>query len=218
MEGKIKLKVQGLSSSQMQAGAYALVLAEENGKRRIPIIVGAAEAQSIAIALEHISPPRPLTHDLFPVLFKIFHAQIVEVYIYRFEEGVFYSEIRLELENGQLVSIDSRTSDAIAIALRTGCNIYAAPRVAATCGVSMDESEEDETAEEKIDDSENDEELIPYLDPDDMSLDEFKEWITKLRDKDLDSHLKDAIEDENYERAQMYRDEKQRRGKTNKNQ
>ena len=92
-EYKNKIKVQGLANSQIQSGAYALILAEENGPRRIPIIVGTAEAQSIAIALEHIVPPRPLTHDLFATFAQAFNVILKEVYIYKFEDGVFYSEL-----------------------------------------------------------------------------------------------------------------------------
>ena len=123
-EYKNKIKVQGLANSQIQSGAYALILAEENGPRRIPIIVGTAEAQSIAIALEHIVPPRPLTHDLFATFAQAFNVILKEVYIYKFEDGVFYSE--LEFSDGERsIKLDSRTSDAIAIALRVNCdNLY----------------------------------------------------------------------------------------------
>ena len=112
MSTRIKLRVQGLANSQIQSGAYALILAEENGPRRIPIIVGTAEAQSIAIALEHIVPPRPLTHDLFATFAQAFNVILKEVYIYKFEDGVFYSE--LEFSDGERsIKLDSRTSDAI---------------------------------------------------------------------------------------------------------
>ena len=110
MSTRIKLRVQGLANSQIQSGAYALILAEENGPRRIPIIVGTAEAQSIAIALEHIVPPRPLTHDLFATFAQAFNVILKEVYIYKFEDGVFYSE--LEFSDGERsIKLDSRTSD-----------------------------------------------------------------------------------------------------------
>ena len=121
-EYKNKIKGSRLANSQVQSGAYALILAEENGPRRIPIIVGTAEAQSIAIALEHIVPPRPLTHDLFATFAQAFNVILKEVYIYKFEDGVFYSE--LEFSDGERsIKLDSRTSDAIAIALRVNCDI-----------------------------------------------------------------------------------------------
>ena len=92
MDTRIKLRVQGLTNSQIQSGAYALILAEEDGVRRIPIIVGTSEAQSIAIALERITPPRPLTHDLFVTFAQAFSVRLCEVFIYKFEDGVFYSD------------------------------------------------------------------------------------------------------------------------------
>ena len=97
METKIKLRVQGLTNSQIQSGAYALILAEENGARRIPIIVGTAEAQSIAIALERIIPPRPLTHDLFATFSKAFGVHLREVFIYKFEDGTVTREKQAEV-------------------------------------------------------------------------------------------------------------------------
>src|SRR5665647_2349534 len=118
--GKVKLNVLGISYSQTQSGAYALILTEENGDRRIPIIVGGFEAQSIAIELEGLKPPRPLTHDLFMSFAKVFGINLQEVVIYKLEEGVFFSQ--LLCENGkEKITLDARTSDAIALALRFKC-------------------------------------------------------------------------------------------------
>ena len=120
---RVKLKVLGISYSQTQSGAYALILVEENGERRVPIIIGGFEAQAIVIKLENLEPPRPLTHDLFRSFASEFNITIIEVMIYKLEEGVFYS--RLLCNNGEKeLSIDSRTSDAVALALRFGCPIY----------------------------------------------------------------------------------------------
>lgn len=125
MEGdKIKLMVMGLSYNQIQNGAYALILAQVNGKYRIPIVIGAPEAQSIAIVLERVVPPRPLTHDLFTSLGHAFGIRLTEVFIYKFEDGIFSSRMTFENVDGTIVELDSRTSDAIAIALRTGAPIY----------------------------------------------------------------------------------------------
>ncbi|HPN22178.1 MAG TPA: bifunctional nuclease family protein, partial [Tenuifilaceae bacterium] len=111
--GKVKLSVLGISYSQTQSGAYALVLSEENGSRRIPIIIGGYEAQAIAIQLEGLTPPRPLTHDLFLNFAKAYTINLVEVQIYKLEEGVFFS--KLHCDNGHKeIYIDSRTSDAVA--------------------------------------------------------------------------------------------------------
>ena len=113
---RVKLKVLGISYSQTQSGAYALILVEENGVRRVPIIIGGFEAQAIVIKLENLEPPRPLTHDLFRNFAVEFNITIIEVMIYKLEEGVFYS--RLICNNGEKeISIDSRTSDAVALAL-----------------------------------------------------------------------------------------------------
>ena len=108
MEKRVKLRVQGITNSQVQSGAYALILAEEKGIRRIPIIVGMPEAQSIAIALEGLKPPRPLTHDLFATFAQAFGIRLTEVYIYRFEEGIFYSEL-LFTDGDRSIKVDSRT-------------------------------------------------------------------------------------------------------------
>jgi bifunctional DNase/RNase len=123
VDTRIKLKVLGLTYSQVQKGAYALVLAEENGPRRIPVVIGVSEAQSIAISLEGIVPPRPITHDLFVSFSHGFGIRLKEVCIYKFENGVFSSEMLFD-DGTREIRIDARTSDAIAIALRTRSDIY----------------------------------------------------------------------------------------------
>jgi len=120
---RVKLKTLGVSYSQNQAGAYTLLLEEVEGKRRIPIVIGGFEAQAIVIKLENLEPPRPLTHDLFKNFADKFNIFISEVVISNFEDGVFFSRIICSDGNKEL-SIDSRTSDAVALALRFGCPIY----------------------------------------------------------------------------------------------
>lgn len=117
MDDRIKLKVLGLSYNQLQSGAFALLLAQEDGPYRIPVVIGAAEAQSIAIRLESITPSRPLTHDLFMSFAQAFGVRLREVFIYKFEDGIFSSELTFDDGERQVV-LDARTSDAIAIALR----------------------------------------------------------------------------------------------------
>ena len=150
---KIKLNVLGISYSQTQTGAYALVLAEEDGKRRIPIIVGGFEAQAIAIQLEGLKPPRPLTHDLFHNFALTFKIDILEVTIHKLEEGVFHS--KLTCHNGiKTVDIDTRTSDAIALALRFKCPIYTTSEIIDRAGIVLDfeqESDEFDDSEPEID-------------------------------------------------------------------
>ena len=134
---KIKLNVLGISYSHTQSGAYALVLAEEKGPRRIPIIVGSFEAQAIAIQLEGLNPPRPLTHDLFYNFATLFKIDILEVNIYKLEEGIFFS--KLTCFNGkETINIDSRTSDAIALALRFSCPIYTTEDILKRSGITLE--------------------------------------------------------------------------------
>lgn len=209
MENKIKLRVQGLTNSQVQSGAYALILAEEDGNRRIPVIVGTPEAQSIAIALEYITPPRPLTHDLFVSFATAFDIKLKEVYIYKFEEGIFYSEL-LFTDGKREVPVDSRTSDAIAIALRAKCDIYVSESIMIEAGVVLDEDVED-NAEEDFEDDDDD---LMAMDPDEIKDDEaLKRWLGLIDDEELNKRLEEAVQDENYEHAKMYQDEIRRRKK-----
>ncbi len=209
MEKKIKLRVQGLTNSQVQSGAYALILAEEDGNRRIPVIVGTPEAQSIAIALEYITPPRPLTHDLFVSFATAFDIKLKEVYIYKFEEGIFYSEL-LFTDGKREVPVDSRTSDAIAIALRAKCDIYVSESIMIEAGVVLDEDVEDNADE----DFEDDDDDLMAMDPDEIKDDEaLKRWLGLIDDEELNKRLEEAVQDENYEHANMYHDEIRRRKK-----
>lgn len=198
---KIKLNVLGISYSQTQTGAYALVLAEEDGKRRIPIIVGGFEAQAIAIQLEGLKPPRPLTHDLFHNFALTFKIDILEVTIHKLEEGVFHS--KLTCHNGiKTVDIDTRTSDAIALALRFKCPIYTTSEIIDRAGIVLDfEQESDE-----FDDSEPETEKKAKI-QDDLA-------DSKLGDiniKDLEQLLQKSIKEEDYEKASKIRDEINRR-------
>lgn len=196
----IRLNILGLSYSQTQSGAYALLLAEENGKRRLPIIIGGAEAQAIAIQLEGIVTPRPLTHDLFVRMANEFDIQVNEVIIYKLEEGIFYSEIVCEAEKGTK-RIDSRTSDAVAIALRFNAPIYTSEKILEAAGVILDMEGKQEAAEKaganKTVSTESDE----------TSSEEFRQ----LPEEALQKKLQEAIEKEEYELASKIRDEINRR-------
>ncbi|RLD48900.1 MAG: hypothetical protein DRI94_11860, partial [Bacteroidetes bacterium] len=139
--GKTELKVLGLSYSQTQRGAYALILEDTISKKRIPIIIGAFEAQAIAIELEGLKSPRPLTHDLIISTVNAFGIDVQEIFIYRIEEGIFYSEIILS-DNKKTIRIDSRTSDAIAIALKSKCKIFVDDDVLKKTGFLLDEKDE----------------------------------------------------------------------------
>ncbi len=218
MDTRIELHVQGLTNSQIQSGAYALILAEENGLRRIPIIVGTAEAQSIAIALENITPPRPLTHDLFASFSNILGVVLKEVFIYKFEDGVFYSELLFTDETLREIRLDSRTSDAIAIALRIKCRIYTTEAIVRECGIVLDESldpsenEEDDIFDEGFDS------YLTDLDPEDLKgEEELTRWLSLLDKETLQVRLENAIAEENYEHAKMYKDELHKREEGERN-
>ncbi|MBW6501609.1 MAG: bifunctional nuclease family protein [Bacteroidales bacterium] len=193
---RVKLKVLGISYSQTQSGAYALILIEENGERRIPIIIGGFEAQAIVIRLENLEPPRPLTHDLFKSFADEFNISIIEVYIYKLEEGVFYS--RLVCTNGDReYSIDSRTSDAVALALRFGCPIYTTEEILEKAGITI-------TATESGAGSSDDADKMP--DPDSSGFDSYS-------DEELYKMIDEAVSTEDYEKAAAIRDEIDKRKK-----
>jgi uncharacterized protein len=196
---KIRLNVLGISYSQTQTGAYALVLAEEDGKRRIPIIVGGFEAQAIAIQLEGLKPPRPLTHDLFLNFANTFNIDLIEVTIYKLEEGVFFS--KLTCDNGkQIVEIDARTSDAIALALRFKCPIYTTEDIIQRAGIILDFEKEGAQKQESTASTQRD-----------IKVESYHEELKNIRTSDLKTMLDEAIRNENYERASMIRDEINRR-------
>lgn len=192
---KVKLNILGLSYSQTQSGAYALVLAEEDGDRRIPIIIGGIEAQSIAIKLEGLEPPRPLTHDLFYNFSSTFDIQITEVIIYKLEEGIFFSEL-VCLHNTDEIRIDSRTSDAVALALRFNCPIYTYEEIIEKAGIVLEVSKK-ESSKSKTS----------------------GKGTSKFGKKNMDELqqlLDEAISREEYERASEIRDEMNKRDKTDK--
>lgn len=191
---KVKIKVMGISYSQTQSGAYALILIEESGERRIPIIIGGFEAQAIVIKLENLDPPRPLTHDLFKKFADEFAISIVEVVIYKLEEGVFFS--KLVCNNGEKeFSIDSRTSDAVAIALRFECPIFIMEEILDKAGITVNPS-----------DPAVSDEVGNLLDPE-------REEYNSFSDEELYKIIDDAIKTEDYERAAAVRDEIEKRKK-----
>jgi uncharacterized protein len=195
---KVKLNILGLSVSQSQSGAYALVLAEEKGERRIPIIIGPVEAQSIAIELEGLKPPRPLTHDLFKQMASAFDIRITEVIIYKLEEGIFYSEL-ICMRNDKQIVIDSRTSDAVALSLRFGCPIYTSEEILNRAGIVIEF--ENEQSQEEWHQSISEEPIRG------------KHEYDKYTSAELTQMLSNAIQSEDYERASAIRDEINRRKK-----
>ncbi len=192
---KVRLEIVGLSYSQTQSGAYALVLAEVGGKRRLPIIIGGFEAQAIAIELEKMTPTRPLTHDLFKSFAHSFSIQVKEVLIYNLVEGIFYSKLICE-KDGQITEIDARTSDAIAIGVRFNCPVFTFESILSSAGILLDESQ---LNEEDLDFDDDDEEGVEE--------EQKQDTIKSLSIKDLEVQLNQAIENENYELASKIRDE-----------
>jgi bifunctional DNase/RNase len=193
---KIQVDILGLSTSPSSAGAYALILKETNGKRKLPIIIGAFEAQSIALELEGMKPPRPLTHDLMKSIIDTFAVSLNEVCINELRDGTFYAKLSVEgLSETQ--EIDSRPSDAIALAVRYGAPIYVEAEVLSEAGIVSDETETEEEDEEN---------------PSAKETAPTKQFTTKL--EQLQSGLKDAIENEDYEKAAKIRDEIKKLGFT----
>lgn len=189
----------GISYSQTQSGAYALILTEEKGDRRIPIIIGGFEAQAIVIKLESLNPPRPLTHDLFKMFADEFRISILEVFIYKLEEGVFYS--KLICNNGEKeISLDSRTSDAVALALRFGCPIFITEEILEKAGITVNPASSD---------TEGGSEVENILEPELSKYD-------SLTDDELFKLIDEAVKTEDYERAAAIRDELEKRKKKKK--
>jgi bifunctional DNase/RNase len=193
---KIKLDITGIQYSQTQSGSYVLTLLEVGGRRKLPILIGGFEAQSIAVELEKMVPNRPLTHDLIKTFCKSFGVNVKEIVIYKFLEGVFYSKIICE-KDGMLTEIDSRTSDAIAVGVRFNAPIYSYDEVLE----EVDSNEGQDNGEEELFDEE--EEVDSTMESE----------LRNASKEELNHRLQEAIENEAYELASKIRDELNRRGK-----
>jgi hypothetical protein len=196
---KIRLEILGMSYSQSQSGAYALILGEADGKRRLPIIIGGFEAQAIAIELESMKPARPLTHDLVKRVADAFQITILEVIINKFHEGVFYAQLICD-DGKQTIEIDSRTSDAVALAIRFKCPIYTYEKIMSQAGVVV----QDEKEKVKKDDDQW------------LSGDEGGNPFEQYTIKELEDLISKAIENEEYEKASQIRDEINKRKSSSK--
>ena len=191
---RIKLDIVGLSYSQTQSGAYALVLAENGGHRRLPIVIGSSEAQAIAIELENMAPNRPLTHDLFKAFAEEFDITLEETIIYNLVDGVFYA--KLICNNGvKNVEIDSRTSDAIALAVRFNCPIYTYEFILSSAGFEKREEDGDVQKIESLT-GEDEEHLV-----------EREQGLHNMSIDELNQMLEESINHEDYEKASKIRDE-----------
>lgn len=186
---KIELEIVALSHSITQTHSYAVVLGEINGLRRLPIVIGGFEAQAIAVALERMNPSRPLTHDLMKNFFLAFNIDLLEIIINDFQEGIFYAKLVCSSSNDTL-EIDSRTSDALAMAVRFGCPIYTYENILEQAGVQM-EGEAGKTTTAKVTESSTSD----------------KDNLKNMSLKDLQSLLEEVLENEDYIKAIAIRDE-----------
>ncbi|MDA0193980.1 MAG: bifunctional nuclease family protein [Bacteroidetes bacterium] len=188
---KIKLEILGLSSSQSQSGSFALVLGEVGGSRRLPIIIGMFEAQAIAIEIEKIVPNRPMTHDLFRSFAYSFNFTIEEVVISDLKEGVFFAKIVCS-DGIKQIEVDARPSDAIAIGLRFGVDIYTFEAILAEAGIVLTEESEEESPKKKA--KKKEPKNLPDL-------------LNDLSNDKLQQLLDEALTQEDYEKAAKIRDE-----------
>ena len=196
----IKLTIKGISYSQTQSGAYALVLSEMEGKRTIPIIIGAFEAQSIAIALEkEIRPPRPLTHDLFKTFSERFHITVKQIIIHKLVDGIFFSSLVCERDGVEEI-IDTRTSDAIAIAIRFLAPIYTYENILDKAGIYL-------KVEEEISIKEILEPETIHVNLEETDSTKHESDFSVFTIKELQQQLNDAVSNEDYETAAKVRDE-----------
>ena len=184
---KIELDIVALSHSMAQSQNYAIVLGEQDGNRRLPIVIGGCEAQAIAVAMERMSPNRPLTHDLMKNILQIYDVELKEVIINDLLDGIFHARL-VCIKEGDIIEIDSRTSDALAIAVRFNCPIYTYEFILETAGIVLDEN--DEPQQEKR-----------------AKRKRKKASLTNMPIQDLEKILEKALEKEDYEKAAKIRDE-----------
>lgn len=197
---KIQLDIVALSHSVSQSHNYAVVLGEQDGSRRLPIVIGGFEAQAIAVAMERMTPNRPLTHDLFKNALDTFDIDLKEVIINDLLDGIFYAKL-VCLRKGEIIEIDSRTSDALAMAVRFNCPVYTYEFILDTAGVILDESQEEEEEGEK-----------PVLQEKEASkASKRKGPLSSYSVEALRKMLEEVLSEENYEKAARIRDEINRR-------
>jgi bifunctional DNase/RNase len=194
---KIELRVMAINRSVTNTANYALILGEVNGMRRLPVIIGNTEAQAIAIALEGLVASRPLTHDLFKNTLDTLRTELREIIITDLREGVFFARLVLD-RDGEIIEVDSRTSDALALATRFECPIYTYNNILETAGIVLEGDEEADMQDERTTETvSGDSESRPSL--------------SRMNIKDLNTHLEQMLQEENYEEAARIRDELQRR-------
>jgi len=192
---KIELRVMAINRSVTQTANYALILGEKNGPRRLPVIIGSAEAQAIAIAIEGMVGPRPMTHDLFKNTLETLRTELREIIITDLREGIFFARLVLD-RDGEIIEVDSRTSDALALATRFDCPIYTYNDILESAGIVLegeDDYEDDDRELETVGDGGS------------------AQNLSRMNIQDLNTHLEQMLDEENYEEAAKIRDELQRR-------
>lgn len=197
---KIELEIVALSHSITQTHSYAVVLGEVNGLRRLPIVIGGFEAQAIAVALERMQPSRPLTHDLFANFMTTFSIDLTEVVIYKLEEGIFFAKLICQTDN-ETVEIDSRTSDALALAVRANCRIFTYENILETAGLYLDQTENQGDA------TETQSSPVPAASASITSSSATDKDLKSMNLEDLNKLLQQVLEQEDYVRAIHIRDE-----------
>ncbi len=180
---RIALKVLGISYSHTQSGAYALVLAQVGGPIRIPVVIGASEAQSIAMKIEGITPPRPMTHDLMANFCRAFGMGLKEVFIYKFEDGIFYSEMTFS-DSEREVSLDARTSDAIALAMRMGAPIFTTRAIMEETGFVMEVEGSEDQSQNEDDGSDDSIQAMRVPDLERYSIEELEKTLARLIERE----------------------------------
>ncbi|MFT7120326.1 MAG: bifunctional DNase/RNase [Neolewinella sp.] len=198
---KIELRVMAISRSVTQSSNYAVVLGEISGPRRLPVIIGSTEAQAIAIAIEGMEGPRPMTHDLFKNTLLTLRTELREVIISELREGVFFARLVLDRE-GEIIEVDSRTSDALALATRFDCPIYTYQDILESAGIELqgDDDPSEESGREMAE--------AASAGSDDSGEDN----LSKFNVGELNNMLQEVLSNENYEKAALIRDELSRRG------
>lgn len=190
MEDKIPLKLIGITYNQVESGVYALVLQEENGSRRMAIVIGYPEAQAIECHLQDVSTPRPLTHNMFLNLLSGFNIELVEVYIHKLDNGIFAADLVCRGPNGDIITVDSRSSDAISLAIRSGAPIY--------------------TSEQLLSDSQRPNASRTYDRPE-AHKEPRRSGYAAISEEALKKAMEKAVNDENYEKAAEIKRELERR-------
>jgi len=207
-----QLKIKGISYSQSRTGAFALVLTEVGGKRTLPVVIGQSEAHAIAVVLENIESTRPQTHDLFVSFASLYHVKLKQVIIHKLVDGVFFSSLILENDKVEEI-IDSRTSDAIALAVRFDAPIFTYENILDKAGIDMQGDafleEQEEEYEEEFEDETQD-----FLEEVFSELEKLTSSLESLSKEELQKQLEEAIEDEDYELAATLRDELEKRSST----